>query len=717
MNRRDPASTATPQAKRAPEVTGLRRWWQPVSLVLATLLCYANSLDGPFLFDDLGLDNPLTFLTRRVVWYSFELNRALSGSATWSFHAFNVLVHALAGLFLFGLVRRTLDVVRGAACSAANAWVAWAVALLWLIHPLQTESVAYISQRAESMAGLFTLALFYGFVRAATGSPALPWTLFALASFALGMATKEIVAVVPLLVLLYDRQFLAGGFLQALRLRPRFHAALALAWLGLFVVLTERQVRQAYSPAEANSLVGVGVSFTPLEYARTQPAVLLHYLRLSLWPHPLCLDYAWPAARAWSEYVPQTLALAALGSGTLVALVRASWIGFAGAWFFVILAPTSSFVPIEDAAFEHRMYLSLAAIVLLAVLLVERLCHALAPGRALLPGALLLLSAGAAATLTVRRNQDYRSSRRMWETVVARAPHNPRGYEGLGWSLVDEGRPAEAVPMFQRAIALEPTPSRYLNLGLAYAQSDQPELAVESFEPIQASFPADSKPGQSLKRACLRLEEHYRRELQREPGAAQAHYGLGNVLRLQARTEDALRAYAEALRLEPGLTEAHTNLALGLFELGRRDEAFAHFSRAVELAPGGAEEHYHLGRWFLAAGGFDEAAAQFREAARLDAKLASPRDALARALLTRSGAGVEEKREALHLAEEAAALEPENPEILETLGAAQAAVGDAVHAAQTLERALRTLPSWRVGPLRDRLQARLDAVRSSAARR
>src|SRR6185503_5972465 len=260
-------------------------------------------------------------------------------------------------------------------------------------------------------------------------------------------------------------------------------------------------------------------------------------------------------------------------------------------------------------------------------------------------------------------------------------------------------------------------PTDHLNLGLAYEQSGQPELAVAAFEPIQASFPADSKPGQSLKRACSRLEEHYRRVLQQEPGAARAHFGLGNVLRLQGRTEDALRAYGEAVRLEPRFADAHTRLALGLFELGRRDEAFEHFSRAVELAPGGAEEHYHLGRWFLAAGKFDPAAAQFREAARLDEKLALPRDALARALLTKERASVEEKREALHLAEGAAALEPEDPEILETLGAAQAALGDASRAAQTFERALATLPSWRVGPLRDRLQARLDAAQRSAARR
>jgi len=695
----------------APRAAAFRRWWRPAGLVLATFACYANSLDGPFLYDDLGMANPLVFRTRPIVGLSFAANRAL-GNGTQIYHLFNVLVHAVAGLFLFGVVRRALALVRGETRAVANAWVAWTVALVWLLHPLQTESVAYISQRAESLAGLFTLGLLYGFVRFATGARALPWALFALASFALGMATKETVAVAPLFVLLCERQFLAGGW----RPRARFHAALVLLWLLLFALFPGRQILDAFAPVEANALVGVGATFTPLEYARTQPAVILHYLRLALWPAPLCLDYGWPAARTPAEYVPQLVVILALGIGTLVALVRSSWLGFVGAWFFVNLAPTSSFVPLEDAAVEHRTYLPLAALVLLWVLLLERLWRALAPGRVLLASAGVALLAGAAAAGTVRRNHDYRSALAMWATVVARAPHNPRGHSGLGLALVDAGRTAEAADTFARVIELGPTPTDHLNLGLAYLHSNQFEKALEAFEPIQGSFPPGSKPGQSLGRACRELEAHYRRALELEPAAAEQQRRLGDVLRLEGKTKDALQAYEEAVRLAPDLAGAHTDLGLALFALGRRAEAFEHFSRAVALAPGGAQEHFHLGRWYLSSGQLDDAAAQFRAAARLDAGSAQPRQALARILIAKAGASEAERREALRFAEEAAALEPRDAETLEALGLSHAALGDGARAAEAFERALAALPRWHAGPLRERLRAQVGALRSGTAR-
>ena len=687
----------------------------PAGLVLATLACYANSLDGPFLFDDLGMDNALVFRTRPIVGLTFALDRALDASGTWTYHAFNVLVHALAGLLLFGLLRRALGLVRGEEQARANAWVAWIVALLWLVHPLQTESVAYISQRAESLAGLFTLALLYGAVRSASDARPLPWALFALVAFALGMATKETVALAPLLVLLLERQFLAGGFQAALGHRPRFHAALGGLWLVLFLLFPGRQILDAFAPVAADAYVGVGATFTPLEYARTQPGVILHYLRLALWPQPLCLDYGWPAARTPAEYVPQTLAVLALGIGTLVALARRSWIGLVGAWFFVNLAPTSSLVPLEDAAVEHRMYLALAAPVLLGLLLLEQLWRRLAPGRALVAGASVALLAGAAAAGTILRNQDYRSAMRMWETVVARAPLNPRGYSGLGWALVDAGRPAEAAERFARVIELRSTPTDHLNLGLAYLHSSQPEKALAAFQPIQGSFPPESKPGQSLARAWRDLEAHYRRALELDPAAADAHLRLGQVLRMQGRLQDALHAYEAAVRLAPERPGAHVDLGLVLFELGRRAEAGEQFTRAVELAPLGADEHFQLGRWLLASARHDDAAAQLREAARLDASLARARQLLARTLLAKEHASEAEKREALRSAEEAAALEPESAEILETLGLAYASVDDAARSARAFERALAALPSWQTGPLRERLNTRLSALRASGS--
>ena len=738
-----------------------RRWWMPALLVLATFAVYAPCLTGPFLFDDALLGYELPFRSRPLVRLTFLFNLGLSRTDPLGYHLFNVLVHAGAGLFLFALVRRTLELARGA--GTTNTWLAWAAALVWLVHPLQTESVAYISQRAESLAGLFVLGLFAGFVRFAgveerAGSRArrLGWALFALVCFALGMATKEIVAAVPPLVLLYDRQFLAGGFARALKQRAVFYLALAALWVGLFLVFIGGLVQEAYAPVEAGAPVGYRVTaFTPLEYARTQPAVILHYLKLCFWPHPLCLDYAWPAARAVREYLPQTLVLGALGAATLWLVVRSSWLGFAGAWFFVNLAPTSSVVPIQDAAFEHRMYLPLAAVVVVSVIGGWTLARRLAPDARWLPGMLLALVATPLVALTVRRAVDYRSPVAMWSSVVAVAPHNGRAQGSLGVALVVAGRPAEAVAAFERALA-QGAPIDHAVLGRAYLDLGQPGKAIESFETALGMF--DYRSGMlllDLGRAYAahgdraRALEHYRRAAELEPtppilatlgealaeagdaAGAQAsfaralasgeesaglHFSLAQTLRLQGKLEAAVLEYEAALRLEPLHQDAHTNLGATLSMLGRRAEALEHFAQALSIAPNSALEHFNYARSLLASNRLSEGLEQLRRSAELDGSLWQPREALARALNGKAESSAAEREEALRAAEEAARLSSRAiPEVLETLGEAHARRGESAAALSAFEEALARGPAGKNAALVERVQRRQAELRARAA--
>ena len=754
------------EASAAPSARPERLWPLSAGLALATLLLYANCLDGPFLFDDLALENPIPFRSRPVVRASFALHRVLGANGPSSYHLVNVLVHAAAGLLLFGSVRRTLDLVRGSGASRSNAWIAWSVALLWLVHPLQTESVAYISQRAEALAGLFVLGLFYGFARWVSAPRSRGWALFSLASFALGMGTKEIVATAPLLLWLYDRTFVAGGFRAALRARPRFYLSLALVWAALFALLIAGLVREAYSSPEESPLGGYAVAaFTPLEYLRTQPGVVLHYLRLVFWPHPLCLDYAWPPAKSVGEIVPQTLVLLVLVVATSIGIARCSVLGFLGAWFFVILAPTSSFVPIQDAAFEHRMYLPLAAVVVLVVLAAWRLCARVAPERAVLPALLLALAALLSSARTWRRNLDYRSPVRMWDSVLAVAPHNPRAHRGLGLALLDAGRPAEAVPAYERAIELAPRPGDFVRLGYAHLELDQPAQAIEALETALQSPQADfQKYGNAYLqvasahvslgkaylekgdvRAALRCferalaiepsaqahvhlanarqqqgdaaaaERHYREAIRLGLDVASVHFSLARVLWAQNEREEAAREYEATLRLDPDHQEAHQNLGVWLSALGRRDEALEHYRRAVEIPPNTPLEHTNLGQALLASGRHDEAAEQFRAACRLDSKLPRAFDLLARALLAKPARGAPETGEALGAAEDAVLLGgDQDPELLATLGEAQAAAGELERARATLERALALVPGEREA-LRGRLRAALERCRADAA--
>jgi tetratricopeptide (TPR) repeat protein len=416
---------------------------------------------------------------------------------------------------------------------------------------------------------------------------------------------------------------------------------------GIFAVLIGDLVLEAFHPVDADGPVGYGVRrFSALEYARTQPGVVLHYLRLAFWPHPLCLDYWWPPARAWHEFVPQTLVVATLLAATLVLVARRSVLGFLGAWFFVILAPTSSVVPIQDAAFEHRMYLSLAAVVLAVVLGAARLSGRCFPGRAAFPAVLLAVAVPCLGALTIRRNQDYRSAVRMWETVVARAPDNPRGHGNLGRAWMEQGDLARAIDCFERSLALRLSAKTLANLGTAHARLGDP-AAAEGF---------------------------YRRSLEVNPGLADVHFSLGNALRLQGRTDEAIHEYEKAARQDPSSEEALVNLGSCLLASGRAEEALERFQQALLLPPSTVLENLQAARALLVLG--------------------RPAEALARA-------------------ERASALaQQQNPDVLETLAEACLAAGELERSAAALERALALVPDQRAGRVqRERLRARLVEVR------
>jgi hypothetical protein len=211
----------------------------PLLLVIVGSVAYATSFKGAFLFDD-GvniIENPnvrslwpLTgamsapstsgLTTRPIVCLSLALNYALCGYAVWGYHAFNLAVHLLAGLTLYGIVRRSLLSERLQARFGEHAEVlAWAAATIWTVHPLQTESVTYIIQRCESMMGLFYLLTLYTVIRAIQSRRVVAWSVAAVLCCALGMATKEVMVTAPVVVLLYDRAFGAGSLASALRLR------------------------------------------------------------------------------------------------------------------------------------------------------------------------------------------------------------------------------------------------------------------------------------------------------------------------------------------------------------------------------------------------------------------------------------------------------------------------------------------------------------------
>ncbi len=275
------------------------------------------------------------------------------------FHAGNLLIHLLAALVLFGIVRRTLlaPSLREQFGRAASG-LALAVALIWAVHPLLTESVTYLTQRTECLMGLFFLLTLYARSAARPAgipgdgtrqpSPPAPWAWAPKRSWRPRRSWCSCTT----------DAFLSGSFREALRRRWPLYLGLAATWAILCALLI------AY-PWGAATGAGFGLAEAgPWEYARTQPGVILNYLRLSFWPSSLCLDLLLADCDERRADHPAAAVIAALLAATLWALRRAPALGFLGAWFFLILAPTSSFVPIvTEVAAERRMYLPLAAVV------------------------------------------------------------------------------------------------------------------------------------------------------------------------------------------------------------------------------------------------------------------------------------------------------------------------------------------------------------------
>ena len=596
----------------------------PLAVIAAGLLAYCNSFTGPFIFDDtisvLGnqtirhlwpiwqtLSPPhaggITVEGRPLINLSLAVNYAFGGYDVWGYHAFNLAVHILAGLTLLGVVRRTLlqPALRGRFGTVASE-LALATAVIWTVHPLQTESVAYISQRAESMMGLFYLLTLYCFIRSTDSQRPLVWYGLCVSACALGMASKEVMVSSPVMVLLYDWAFASGSFREAWRRHGPLYLALAAAWIVLGAVLVSGQLPATVSIARRNQIAW-------WEYLASQPGVILYYLQLSVWPHPLCFDYyGWPTAKVDASFLASALVVTLLVAASIWALKTKPRWGFLGAWFFLILAPTSSIVPLNATIFEHRMYLPLAAMVVLAVLGIQTL----AVRRGWSGWRRLSIVAGLAivlGSLTWRRNQDYRTAFAIWEDTLSKRPNNPRAYANVGVALMRMGRLKEATAHLRRALELLP---------------DYPE-ANESLADILAW------EGQ--------LDEgvhHYKLALQANPDWPEVLNNLGLALARQGKLEDAVTQFSRALELDPTGQIAESNLALALMKLGRFDESLAHASHALELDPQDAQAHYTVGVVLEKKGQLSEAAWQYADVLRIQPYHAEARSRLA-AILEKEG--------------------------------------------------------------------------------
>ncbi len=640
---------------RTPSVIGIG-----CALVATWLFIYRGALEGVFHFDDFGniVDNerirslwplnPFLQNNRPVGLYSFAINYHIFGSDPYSYHVVNVSIHLLNGLLLFfgcllthriwhGLIERPCA-GRGTALLMASL-----ISSMWVIHPITTQAVTNVVQRYEALTSMGYLGVWVGLLLILNQKPVIGTGMVVGMSW-LGLMSKEVFAMAPFVVLMFDRWLTEERWRRILRRRGYAYGLMFTPYLW-FVPMVSRFFDPVRS---ANSSMGIGMrQISAWEYLRTQPEVIWHYLSLVIWPKNLCFDYLWRIQNNPLVYL-------SLGLGLLACLGGATWAycrsisqptpmgrfdkrcGFAG-WltvsFFFVLAPTSSFMPIADMAVEHRMYLAsafvIAGVVMASRVTLERLLKHSTNPRVLKLGVSMIV-AGCFLLLAWRthvRNLDYQDGLRLWSGAARIAPENPRAWYNIGRELYNRG---------DRDGALRPMLS---SVGLS--------SAVPIFD-----------------------------------------VGLADCLRHRGRMEDAVTLYRRAIKNNPNYGDAYNSL--GAIYLARREFGTAEecLTRAVEV--GQPEARYNLATLYLEVGRYREALPLLEETLATQPEFHRAARRLAWILATASDAELRDiERAADLMAAHYVVEQSTNPYVLDTYAVIEAARGRFDLAKEYGTRALR----------------------------
>jgi protein O-mannosyl-transferase len=672
--------SAEPQASVAPP-TGL--WWRAALIVVVGALTYSNSLAGPFILDDQStiVDNPqireLSRLSsvlvpeenssmggRPIVNLSFAINYSVGDLSVPGYHIGNVAIHLVCALLALGLIRRTLELPRlRGRLGASSMAVAFAVALLWTVHPLNSEVVDYITQRTESLMAMFYLATLYSSVRALAAAPhSFRWQAVAAIACGLGMLCKESMVTAPLMVALYDRAYVFDSWKQELRARRGFYLSLAATWLILAVVI---------SAGPRAAVVGFSSGVSPWTYLLNQTLVISRYLSLVVWPSSLVVFYGWPLPLTFVEVVPYALLIGCLFLATLTAWFRSPAWGFLGLWFFIILAPSSSIVPIAtEVGAERRMYLPLLAVIALAVLGTVFLWQVVlqrrperesifTPGATAAVGiAVLVLTTASLAGRTLARNSEYSSAITLAETVVQRRP-TAVAHHILAEQLALADRHDEAIVHLRQATAGGDSRASYL-LGTLLFNTGNPGESIEQLEAFvrTSELPyrlvprwleppiVDVIAARSLLARIFVMQsrwseasEQARRVLTIDSSNLEARGLLADALFGQQQFEEASVNYRQYLMARADDVHALTNFAVTRIAAGSIDEAVAAFRRAVDVDPRNPNSRRLLTMALMDAGDFEAAAVQAREGIAL-----SPGDPAMRELFDRARSAGKQNR-------------------------------------------------------------------------
>ena len=543
-------------------------------LAIVVILIYADTLSTPFILDDIhnirnnphirvpslslknliraGFQSPES--CRPVANISFALNYYFNGFNLVGFHLINILIHIFSGVFLYFFVKATLKTPVLRARFEKYGWVPFFTAFIWLVHPLQTQSVAYLVQRMNSLAAMFYMLsmLFYVKFRLNEDNRR-QWLLLAGCALTglLAVGTKQNSATLPVFIILYE-----WYFFQGLSLKWGRRHFLVLGSLLLFLIIISLiyldldpvfRILSAYKHRD----------FTLLQRVLTQFRVVILYVGLLLWPQPSRLNLDHDVALSYSLTDPVTTLISMAVITALIALAiltakREPLLSYGILWFFGNLAIESSVIGLE-LVFEHRNYLPSMFVVLAMVALAFRYVKPAWLGIA------FLCVVGTLFTVwTFERNRVWMDELSLYRDCVEKSPAKARPHNNFGAILLRRGRLPEAIDEFQAALRIKPDDAdAHYNLGNALVKQG------------------------SLTKGIY----HFSEALGRQPGNIKILNNLAATLVLLERYPEAIENFKKALKINPAEADLHNNLGVALKKQGDLDNAMHHFSRALEINP------------------------------------------------------------------------------------------------------------------------------------
>ena len=611
-----------------------------VACILAgfLLLTWQGALDADFVLDDhpviveqeghmLGPDAVSRALgaVRPVTELTFVLDARMHDMSPRGWHWTNLIIHLLGALALFELVRRCACLVLSRSprcgCPARLALaVGFVTALLWSVHPIQTEVVSYVVQRSEALAALFGLLALLSLVLCFEQGRSLLWSIpvFILVLLALGSKASA-VCLAPMLLLL-DWGVLEGSFGKAIRKRWPLHLV---AWVLVIAFIVREILFNGLLDATPDQAVGVGLGVRgqdALTYFLAQLEAVPVYLGLIIWPNELLIDRP-DRTGLWSTaLIPGILFLIAWLAVGLTGLSRGRWWGAVMLMAIIAIMPSSSFIPVADVIVEHRLYLPLAP---LAVLLTGGLVGVLLAMKdggfapSWLPVSLvalfLVVIVSLSAIRTHARNLDYASPGILWTQVLVADTGNVRARINYSSELLREGRHQEALPYIEEILATHPSNLQaHINAGIVLLALDQPVEALIHLRIAEETYSGHPSMHAALgdaERSLGNLESaeyHFKRVIERQPSDARTCLVLANVLQEQGRLEESIEYQEIAIGILQGgadrelLHSALMNRGSSAFQLERWAEAADYYREAMATAPTEVQRQ-RIGPYFEAA--------------------------------------------------------------------------------------------------------------------